>query len=561
MSTDWDRLVENHFAKKKGNKLNMLLETVREVMGEMNDLRTPLVEKVGRGVSISHTGIPEIPLTELGWNKMETEEGAEVSGPQRTLLEDYLKNIAPGGSLTQKIAALESFYDSGFEQIETESTTEMISRVLSFLVFYKTLTRVITNFNAASAGFTFEAFLATLLGGTQIKANTGTIADFKTADDVPISLKLYAEDTVAVGGSFTDLVGDLTQPQFSYAGMKYVVCAKGLSGQPGKQEGYIRFYEFDFTLENVADIIAGASRVHTAANFILPLVDNGTGEYVLISDVEDLEEPVVFSNEEIDEKLRGILSKSDVWEGSGLEDYQIQNIINSPVAGYNKEGSLELTGKGTFNKYGTAADKSKLNPLLADPETGVVAGGNATVRKTIAVLNRALISITGQQAEINARRQTGVDALVSQGIFPKVPSGKKKDKKQVENVRALAARSRDWYNAQDDETKKRALKYTMGYLKTYQFELNRAESTSEGLVPVRFLGEINIGSSHIENVLARCQSILDESIFSIFTSLKDLTDNLNSYFANGLADDSKASNAIVAADNIETRTKEVADVE
>ena len=36
MSTDWDRLIENHFAKKKGNKLNMLLETVREVMGEFS---------------------------------------------------------------------------------------------------------------------------------------------------------------------------------------------------------------------------------------------------------------------------------------------------------------------------------------------------------------------------------------------------------------------------------------------------------------------------------------------------------------------------------------------
>jgi hypothetical protein len=141
-----------------------------------------------------------------------------------------------------------------------------------------------------------------------------------------------------------------------------------------------------------------------------------------------------------------------------------------------------------------------------------------------------------------------------------VPSGKKKDKAAVANVKALAARSRDWYNSQDEETKRRALKYTRGYLKTQQFELNREESTSDGLVNVRYLGEINIGSTHIENVLKNCQSVLDENIYSIFSSLKSLTDNLNEYFANGLADDNKASTAIKAADNIETRTKEISDV-
>ena len=60
--------------------------------------------------------------------------------------------------------------------------------------------------------------------------------------------------------------------------------------------------------------------------------------------------------------------------------------------------------------------------------------------------------------------------------------------------------------------------------------------------------------------MANCQSILDENVSSIFTSLKVLTENLNNYFANGLVDDSKATTAITAADNIETRTKQVSDV-
>ena len=563
MSTNWDLLIENHFDKKNKQKrltLDVLMESISDVMDEMSDLRTPLHENLATPVTVSFDGIPEPPLTELGWNKMETEEGAEVVGEQRALLENYLKNIAPGGDLTAKIQALDTFYESGFNQIESEKTTEMISKTLSFLVFYKTLTRIITNFNAASAGFTFEAFLATLLGGSQIKANTGTIADFKTVDNIPISLKLYAEKTIAVGGSFTDLVRDLADPKFSHpagAAMRYVVCTKALSGQPGKQEGGIKFYEFDFTLDNVANILAGASRAHTAANIILPLVEDDEGNFVLVGDVADLEEPVAFSNEEIDAKVKEILNKADFWKQTNLKDFQIANIVNSPLAAYATEGSLGLTGKGTINKT-SRENKDKMIPLITDPESGRADGKDLTA--ALAAINNAVLMVVGQQDEINARKGAGIIDLEKRGIFPKVPSGRKKDKKAVENVKALAARSRDWYNAQDEETKRRALKYSRGYLKTQQFELNREESTSDGLVNVRYLGEINIGSSHIENVLTNCQSILNENVSSIFVSLKALTENLNNYFANGMQDDSKATSAITAADNIETRTKEVSDV-
>ena len=74
---------------------------------------------------------------------------------------------------------------------------ERIASTISYLVFFKTLTTVITNFNASSAGFNFEAFLAVLLGGAQIPASGATtIADLTAADGTPISLKLYAEKIV-----------------------------------------------------------------------------------------------------------------------------------------------------------------------------------------------------------------------------------------------------------------------------------------------------------------------------------------------------------------------------
>jgi hypothetical protein len=560
MSNDWEQLIEKSFESSQGNTLNFLMETVREVMDEMGDLRTPLNEKQMSNIAVSWDGVPEIPLTEIGWNKMETEEGSEVSGEQRKLLESYLNNIAPGGGLTEKIQALDDFYESGFSDLDSSKTTEMISKTLSFLVFYKTLTRIITNFNAASAGFTFESFLATLLDGSQIKANTGTIADFLTGDDIPISLKLYAEKSVSVDGSFTDLVRDLTEPKFSHpaGGMRYVVCTKSLAGQPGQQEGKIRFYEFDFTLDNVMDIISRASRLHSVACIILPLMEDENGKVVLLPDAENLQEPVSFTNEEIDEKITEILSNREVWEKAGFEDYQIENILNSQVTRYDQEGSLELTKKGTVSTRSTA-NKTKITELVTNPETGTVQKG--AVSAVFKIINDAIGIVAAEQAEINARRGTTSKELKDKGVFPKtIPKTGAKDPKSKaaeENIRRRAEMSREWYNQQDEDTKRRALRYTYGYVNTHQFGLNREEATSEKVAPVKFIGEINIGSSHIMNVISNCQSILNESIFDIFYSLKSLTENINQYFANGLREDDKAKNAIEASQNIETRTKEV----
>lgn len=566
MSNDWNSTIEKSFAKEENATLNLLMETVREVMDEMADLSTPLNEEMLSNITVSWDGVPELPLTEIGWNKLETEEGTEVSGDQRRLLESYLNNIAPGGDLTAKIQALDNFYEAGFADMDSDKTTEMISKTLSFLVFYKTLTRIITNFNAASAGFTFESFLATLLDGSQIKANTGTIADFLTGDGIPISLKLYAEKSVSVDGSFTDLVRDLTEPKFSHpagAGMRYVVCTKSLAGQPGQQEGKIRFYEFDFTLDNVMDIISRASRLHSSACIILPLTEDENGEVVLLPDAENLQEPVSFTNDEIDEKVTEILSNREVWENAGFEDYQIENILNSQIIRYGQDGSLVLTKNGTVNTQ-SAANKAKVTELVTNPETGTVQKG--AVKAVFAAINSAIGVVAKEQEEINARRGVTAKEMKEKGIFPQsIPkSGAPKNAQQKaaqESIKRKAEMSREWYNQQDEETKRRALRYTYGYVNTHQFGLNREEATSDKIAPVKFIGEINIGSSHIMNVISNCQAILNESIFDIFASLKSLTENINEYFANGLREDNKAKVAIEASQNIETRTREVSGTE
>ena len=158
-----------------------------------------------------------------------------------------------------------------------------IATALSYLVFYKTLTKIIANFNAASAGFSFEAFLAVLMNGRQIAANTGTIADFISMADgteMPVSLKLYQEGGLHVGGSFRDLVGDIINPQFDHDLMRYVAVTKKFEG--GQKEGQdingeLKWYRFDFTLENIFDILSKSSK-HSRACIRLPKTYVRTGE-------------------------------------------------------------------------------------------------------------------------------------------------------------------------------------------------------------------------------------------------------------------------------------------
>ena len=123
----------------------------------------------------------------------------------------------------------------------TEGTAaENISKTMSYLVFFKTLTQIITNFNAASAGFSFESFLAVLLGGKQIATGNQTIADLTDRNGTPISLKLYKEGKLEVGGSFTDLMVDLE----NLGEMQYICTTKDLTGEGLDQEGRLTFYRF-----------------------------------------------------------------------------------------------------------------------------------------------------------------------------------------------------------------------------------------------------------------------------------------------------------------------------
>ena len=273
-------LKEEYTKKERVITPHVLMEMIEEVM------EIPLSfiikeEKKGKTQTLTISMIPDIEVSELGWADVRTPEGGgtTIKSRERQLLEGYLSNIVgdSGGmeALPQKLAALSSLADNPAEFVKTgsagQSPTEQIKTVISFLVFYKTLTKIIANFNASAAGFNFESFMATLLGGKQIPASGAeTIADFEDESGTLVSLKLYNEKTVEVGGSFEALVDDLVRD----GKMTYLVVTKDLKGAREALDGTLKFYKFDFTLDNVMEILKD-TKAFSARCIILPLGEEG----------------------------------------------------------------------------------------------------------------------------------------------------------------------------------------------------------------------------------------------------------------------------------------------
>ena len=133
--------------------------------------------------------------------------------------------------------------------------------------------------------------------------------------------------------------------------------------------------------------------------------------------------------------------------------------------------------------------------------------------------------------------------------------------------------SRKFYEDADFELKKKCLMVCHGYITTGHFKLSQgmvlgiaanAAPTPGELFPAGQsdvnIGSLEIGTSNVMNVLRKIAAVLNENIFEIFNNLKLLTTNIQGYFAGGLEETEKAKAAITAAENIETKTAEVAGV-
>jgi len=546
---------ENYFEKELD--LNFLLEMVGEVLEAESKVkkRRTLREQV-EGAQLTLQSIPEIAVTELGWTDVRTIGDQEISGPARNQLLQFTKNIS-GTDLQEKINSLASFYNNP-DSINLEGGTpgQRISNALSYLVFYKTLTKVISNFNAASAGFNFEAFLAVLLEGAQIKANTGTIADFTAGDNTPISLKLYSEKSLVVGGSFTDLVGDLVNPQFSpHDYMQYVVVLKSFEGESQGLDvkGQLKFYRFNFTIDNVANIVLNsmgksirciempqqmieefsAGNVDFDFNSTLPSQEN-------LPSVEELESQFYqFLSERMQEK--GFTTEEIDAIADHIDWANNEEIFTPEPRG---ERLMVVRGVSKIGANNAAVKAAVVNALGGQGYAGVQLQG---VRSAISHANNDVRQSFSAKRMADERNKI----LSTQGVF------------------ADAETSMEFYNSlTNPEMKKKALINSRGYLQTLQFDLNRGQVLNIENLAGEFttlpvgqssvdIGTIMIGASYVQEVLNKMTEELNQSIFTIFESVKMIQEGTYAFMAGGLQDDKQAEKAINASRDVEAKTQEL----
>jgi len=538
MSNDWEQLIEKSFESSQNKTLNLLMETVREVMDEMGDL---VVEKQSpkgpKGRTYTIKRIPLIPISELGWAN--NESGVQ-GGTQRALLEDWLRNIE-GVSFQDKLANVQTKMMEGFKEIPKDGdVTEYIQKVMSYLVFAKTLTMAITNFNASAAGFNFEAFLATLMAGEQIPASgANTIADFTAQIDgesVPVSLKLYTQGQLEVGGSFTDLSNDLispngawaswaSSPEFEGGAMKYVVATKDFEqiekgASPLERRGTINFYEFDITRKNVFRLMADTSK-HSRK--------------CIGSSVQFMDEL-----SEWDKTKQGDAPNLSSTLPSKMASFtEIAELFSNYL-----KANLPLEGP-------LASNASEIYKEIAEMHLErMEAKSKPREFPTSAQIKRAVAEILGT----NTRDAVVVE--LSNGVVGLFKSFReqvlKKIDKRAEAIKKLSwmfgedKKLVDWYESLSPEAKIAALENTYGYLNTDQFGIpNKKAITYGGGKP---FAQLQIGAPYVQDFLEKVSNEVMSEVFSIFDKMAEMTEKLNSFFANGLKQKEQAETGAQAGE-------------
>jgi hypothetical protein len=527
-------------------------ELIKEMINGALFERGPLIGKKGQ---ITKTGqkvlditdlssITDLPISELGWTKLANpEEGEinEVGDNQRKQLEEYLRNIQ-GNDLRTKIEYINKLYNMTPEEIETSdlfgsSQADRIQSILAYLVFMKTLTTIITNFNAAAAGFVFEAFLGVLLGGAQVPTNSGTIADLRTSDGTPVSLKLYSEKGVHVGGSYTDLVGDMINPKTNKDFVQYIVAVKSLQGEKLGLTGSIKIYQFSINLENIFNALSITSK-HSRKCIMLPEQYIQTRGKKSVGSVHQLPTEELYGF--FLENYNNLIEEFDTSENATSF---INDVIAPVLDNAANDSEYMFGGKAANIGYGYSkmTQKACLEFLKKiNKERGILTPEEEKelipVAKVIAVsLDRAI--------ELRKQYQ------------------KKTFDKLTKTKWATPEQSVEFYNSLNPEEKKKALLNSYGHIFTEQFgmtfemmmDIIRTIPQADGAE----MGTIVIGRAKIIDVIKKMALVLGQNVVEIFNSLKTLNTSLNTYFATGLTDDQAAEAAQQSATKINRKTTEL----
>jgi hypothetical protein len=526
---DINKLVSKHYVNS-GTFLEMIQEQLSQTREHLLEKVLPPETEVTEARDIV-LKLPIFRLSEKMWGKEGTED--------RAIIENIMsKIIAKGNTLKDKIRILSNF-------IQSPPQTKDISEILSHIVFLDTLTNIMVHFNASAAGFTFEGFLAALLGGMQIPAGGAAgVQDLINNDKMPISLKLLTgeggEGKAAVEGSFKDLCdhfidpGGLRQDPESghYLGgtagaaghMTYVIALKSFQESKaeealeGKEAQVINFYQFDFNAYNFLDSMR--SNPNNMKLLLLPedLADNP---------VDDAPTTHVDAGEQ---DLLSIFNPEDYDALLARDKKKLINLINK----YDADTATDLFSKMDFED-------------IVDKE------GNATGRKDLVWKDTRKgfdKPRTDARAQLPWEPQKGSEKLKTVGAV------------KHDTYLDVATSIRILEQALAESPEKfwgyvaRSLGYVQGASGLTQFNIARRyyERKSYDAHGMGFIGGIPVGRAAVNALAQTYVDVLNQEIFDLFEKVETLTNQINGYFVGG--DKTQGLAAAGTAGEIETGTRE-----
>ena len=484
--------------------------------------------------------IPSPELSELGWADPSKSKDGKLTNKSRSEVSNYLSsNALHANTLEGQLKNLETLLKEAGKKEMT------VSEILSFLVFYKTLTFIVSDFNPATAGFLFESLLGVLSGGHQIAAagagGGDTIADFvykrgvkSTGGSQYVSLKLLTEGGTGIGGSFRDLIKDMK----AKGTMQYIVVLKRLSGEKTDIEGSLIFYEFDFNAESFLALLSGKKELILVAPESRHFVDGEDDEFdPVMSKTKWNEwitsEPVVTA---LVSTLHSAQARGGKWDFSGAQD----NLQGGTHSLRNRGPQFDLAAA-------MAEDAKRLSPQNFE---NILQGGSMShgaddeapqisqtkVPHTYSYLRKVWSDENKGSHSEDALKTHRLSQLGN--VLQKKPRGAGKKmtytpmKKKGHNWMTLEESLAELSSiANPDELWDVLQRYSRGYLTEGQFEITQKEMKTQTGDP---FATLTVGRAIVADVMGKMVNNVNQKMFDIYSQLNALKDHLREFFMKDL---------------------------
>jgi hypothetical protein len=535
---EWDNSLLEHFAPKKGGlNLDLLMEMVAEVMDSGVSLITE-----AEGEKLSEDFMRFLPKFEMSEKVGELPDEGSRNEARDTFTKYLNAVIASSPGLPGKIDYINKFTTG------EAAGTASISEILSNLTFLKILAFVVTQFSPSGSGFLFEAFLAALLGGTQITAREQggalPIDDYREMVDpetgeggVPVSLKLLSPGS-SIDGSTYNLIDFIRRSDvaMSYGGIKYVVTIKTTDNK-------LEFYKFDIKPEQLFYWIKPAF-------FDWGVISNAMQQY--LGAQQGLQEAQGRETEEQFQEFKEFwASISPAWG-----QYTDEQAVSAPIADFSKkyfkftmrknnmpqiiEAASSQGGFDAWNRLRSVAEipEEKAEKLSDEVFASLVerynSGEEGIDHKTITNLLGARRLLAIQYTEkVSGDHPHSYYAMAAYLQGAKVKAGPKvKDMKTKDMISKL----NDLVSSGDLETWGKILIGEVGgtretdRLKEKQFSISQKFLRSGGGVR---MGTIITDPKQIKSTLDLYSGQLKELVYPIYKEMFEMTEKINEYFIEG----------------------------